>query len=417
MSRRLFNLRWFLVLSIVWTVSLQTRGHLNWKTLDTSIEDLMAAGPIIRKQNGTGSGVNNSNVTIETLNHNTSKALEIEEPDIDDFTKNISRAGNTTVVTPHENQKSCTCVKCKEDTLCGRLWEGNIISGDVNGNTNISETDVHLVVSHCKTSLDFIDKLTKGLKIASIHVISKCGYPVNGAPPNTKIQVLPNVGRCDHSYAYYITSVLDQKLQGGRGDDAVVVFLKDTRHASARNLHQPGRWNSIRNMVEVASSGTGFSCGVLPGVSKQYRKYTMSAYFELEILRTLHKKSYVSIAKYRGDNVTFESNLTSWELFYKNLGAGPLEAELVPVCFGGIFAASVRSIKKTKMAVWKAAEESLSRGDNIQEGHYMERMWAMLLSLPLEKYQVEALKKYADLVYRLGYGGNDSLIGALAKKV
>ena len=29
---------------------------------------------------------------------------------------------------------------------------------------------------------------------------------------------------------------------------------------------------------------------------------------------------------------------------------------------------------------WSKIEALLSRGDNIQEGHYMERSWAMLLS-------------------------------------
>jgi hypothetical protein len=58
------------------------------------------------------------------------------------------------------------------------------------------------------------------------------------------------------------------------------------------------------------------------------------------------------------------------------------------------------------MGVWKTAEQSLSRGGNIQEGHYMERMWAMLLALPLEEYQVEAIKNYSDLVFKRGYEGN-----------
>eukprot|EP00986_Skeletonema_menzelii_P014270 scaffold9231_cov130-Skeletonema_menzelii.AAC.3 len=31
---------------------------------------------------------------------------------------------------------------------------------------------------------------------------------VEGAPENAEIQVLPNVGRNDHTFAYYITSIL-----------------------------------------------------------------------------------------------------------------------------------------------------------------------------------------------------------------
>jgi hypothetical protein len=76
---------------------------------------------------------------------------------------------------------------------------------------------------------------------------------VIGVSPNATIEVLPNVGRCDHSYAHYITTVLDQKLQEHNdtqamgGEDALVVFLKDV--AGARNLHQTGRWTSFTDMV------------------------------------------------------------------------------------------------------------------------------------------------------------------------
>jgi hypothetical protein len=48
------------------------------------------------------------------------------------------------------------------------------------------------------------------------------------------------------------------------GEDALVVFLKD--NAGASNLHQLGKWNSFSSMVEAASSGAGFSCGMVPGM-------------------------------------------------------------------------------------------------------------------------------------------------------
>jgi hypothetical protein len=35
------------------------------------------------------------------------------------------------------------------------------------------------------------------------------------------------------------------------------------------------------------------------------------------------------------------------------------------------------------------------RGDNIQEGHFMERSWARLMSTHLESYQTGALKQYS----------------------
>lgn len=68
--------------------------------------------------------------------------------------------------------------------------------------------------------------------------------------------------------------------------------------------------------------------------------------------------------------------------FVTSLHVGPFP-NVVHVCYGGVFAASVSNIKKTKSSVWNTVENILSRGDNIQEGHYMERSWGMLLSTPL----------------------------------
>jgi hypothetical protein len=113
---------------------------------------------------------------------------------------------------------------------------------------------------------------------------------------------------------------------------------------------------------------------------------------------------------------TFESALRTWDWFYKNLGAGSLETGLVQVCYGGVFAASFKNIKKRKMEVWRAAEQSLSRGNNIQEGHYMERTWATLVALPLEEYEVEALKNNSDFLFRPGSGGNEPFLGMLVRK-
>jgi hypothetical protein len=55
-------------------------------------------------------------------------------------------------------------------------------------------------------------------------------------------------------------------------------------------------------------------------------------------------------------------------------------------------------------------EDTLNRGDNIEEGHFMERSWAASLASPLEKFQIEALKNYSSRVTRDPW----FLIGVLA---
>eukprot|EP00980_Cylindrotheca_fusiformis_P004884 scaffold1038_cov100-Cylindrotheca_fusiformis.AAC.7 len=270
--------------------------------------------------------------------------------------------------------------------------------------------------------------MTEDFNIASIHIISKCDREVRGLPSTATVEVLPNVGRCDHSYAHYITTVLDQKVALANSteheDDSIVVFLKD--NAGASNLHQAGRWNSFYNMIHVASSDAGFSCGMIPEVMFKRRPiYWISAHFEVKTILQFTIGQYASVGQqYDKDKVAFKSQFPTLGEFYDHLGADPLQRDIVQVCFGGVFAASLKQIRRQKMDVWRTLEKALSRGDNIQEGHYAERSWGMLLSPPLHQYQVDALRKYSSKVLEMGYHKrfgdvriNQAVLGALVSRV
>ena len=45
--------------------------------------------------------------------------------------------------------------------------------------------------------------------------------------------------------------------------------------------------------------------------------------------------------------------------------------------------------------VWSRLTSLLSRGNNIEEGHYAERLWAALLSPPLDTHDVAAVQRAA----------------------
>ena len=53
--------------------------------------------------------------------------------------------------------------------------------------------------------------------------------------------------------------------------------------------------------------------------------------------------------------------------------------------------ASIERIMLAPVMDWNPIVESLSRGDNIEEGHFMERIWAGLLSQPISKIEEEAI--------------------------
>lgn len=228
--------------------------------------------------------------------------------------------------------------------------------------------------------------------MSSLHIITKCGKTVTGAPAYARIESLPNVGRCDGSYVRYIISILNDNLVD---DDSVIMFLKD--EMSQKNMHQYGRWSDFETMLRISSSKNGFGCGVVPGEFR--RGLSSSAYHLRDELFKFSIASYGIRKKYteHHDGVPFQSS-------FKNLGSFVLDifqdaakpSYIVPVCYGGVFASTVENIKKVNRSVWDAADKALTRGDNIAEGHYMERSWALLLSTPLELYQTEGIISHAN---------------------
>ena len=58
-----------------------------------------------------------------------------------------------------------------------------------------------------------------------VFVYSKCGRPVEDAPPGSLVRTLPNVGRCDHTFAHHLA--LQSTAKAPPTSD-LVLFAKDT---------------------------------------------------------------------------------------------------------------------------------------------------------------------------------------------
>jgi hypothetical protein len=63
----------------------------------------------------------------------------------------------------------------------------------------------------------------------------------------------------------------------------------------------------------------------------------------------------------------------------------------VSVCYGGVFATTHSRIAKQPKRVWDTLEKSLTRGSNIEEGHYAKRIWGCLLSKPVSNMIATAI--------------------------
>ena len=291
----------------------------------------------------------------------------------------------------------CKCVNCAEDTVCGGLWKGYQHAEDEDTLSN--DLHIHIVVSHCKSSLNWLQNYTGGFVVSSIHIITKCGHHVEGAPDSAIILKLPNVGRCDHTYAWFISHQLPT-LVPEYNEDSIVVFLKDD--ISDTNNHQSGEWSEFRNLINLASNKQGFACGINSmNVKFSQSRFSLSAMHETKTLAEFAMDSYQRNTKgYSVDSTEFKSQFDTLGSWWSYLTVEP-PSELTPVCYGGVFSAKVSNIRRHEQNFWNSLTSNLSRGNNIQEGHYLERTWALLMNDVsfLPAYQVDALFEHADGVY------------------
>jgi len=288
-----------------------------------------------------------------------------------------------------ESVKECQCVDCSEDIECGGLWKGDTVGGDPYSFQSIS-----IVVSHCLSSLEWLPDFSESFPVKNVTIISKCGKPVIGAPNGSIIVQLDNIGRCDHSYAYWISEHMKHTPLPNE-DKEVVVFLKDDR--SDESIHQYGVWRSMYDMLRIASK-TGFACGMKPTTDHQ-RGQSLSSYHDVETLSKFKMVHYSSMnGKYQNlssEHTPFASNYSSLGKWASSIGID-FQQDLVNVCYAGTFAATVGQMRKQKETIWGDLKQSLARGNNIEEGHYTERIWASLLSDPLLDYQVMSLRRFSD---------------------
>ena len=134
---------------------------------------------------------------------------------------------------------------------------------------------LHVVISHCKLSIGWIWKsYLYNQSYESVTIISKCGVPIppEDMPPSitlthphqqdqnqyqeqndnkTLVQIisLPNVGRCDHSFAYWIAMVLGNE-EKSITDDYELLYSNRDQNTSNNSI------NKINNSNNSSSSSS-----------------------------------------------------------------------------------------------------------------------------------------------------------------
>ena len=141
-------------------------------------------------------------------------------------------------------------------------------------------------------------------------------------------------------------------------------------------------------LIDITSVN-GFGCFEQP---RKLLNIYPSYYYDVETLNGYQSKDgYVRLDRDEKIDVPFPSEFENFGEWIDSLDTN-LQSPFIPVCMGGMFSSTVSQLKKRK-SVWGTIENKLSRGDNIEEGHFAERSWAGLLSKPLSPYAIDKLKE------------------------
>ena len=311
-------------------------------------------------------------------------------------------------------------------------------------------------MSHCSMDLAWLRLELSLLEragllwVGRVVVYSKCSRPVVNASTWWAVHTLPNVGRNDHTYAAHIATSHGCLLP-------MVFFLKDRM--------APG-WSQMKNravplerMAHLVASA-GFACGFGPadanGIAAFHWAATTASFYTARYKTTSHNQvaassqnaasvmpctewaqhrvgsaagwagvtpQHIVMAESEPPRSLTLSNCTAWRgrrdtgfraagalLNWLNGSAGApadaatelLQRPLWQMCYGGNFAARRSEIVRWPHALWRWLTDSLSRGDNIAEGHYAERLWAALLAPRLSAERREAMLCATEHIRTLG---------------
>lgn len=381
-----------------------------------------------------------SAVSFNNQNAELSKVAEVSYFwGADDATSEITKLNQTAQLIPGSQDD----INLLQETNISFLWSADA-SPEIRKHNlrQLKVIQVSLVVSHCDKPLDWIleyfappnksrglrkfQMLNYTIQVDRIQIFTKCGgnqtqmdsFMQRAQKHLTSSEIsitnLPNVGRCDHTYAYWLQQyMLEQQQKSKNGENDVVLFLKDNNHRT--QLRQSLTHLSLQHVVGNAVT-SGFSCfeqekmSVLRKTQSRPMKavYHKSNYHSLDELRQFYMEEYQREEK-RDIQDDFHSNYTtmgSWldDLGFKLYGSVRWEnTTLIPLCIGGMFAATTGQIRKNSND-WSKLVHSLERGNNIVEGHFCERSWAALLSSPLDQSQVDQIGSF--IQHKITFKGN-----------
>jgi len=206
--------------------------------------------------------------------------------------------------------------------------------------------DYEFVIAHYNENLDWLFPIAN-----HTHVYHKgTDLQPSALLPLNAWEKLPNVGRESHSYLYHIINNYHKLPE-------ITVFLQGDGREVARNL-------CFRNPMDyVYNVKNNVTCKVMKRLSKWGRIRHYGKWFKM-----------LNSGKIR------RANLTLGE-FFEELFGFPHPSDF-PFCPRGCFAANRDMIKRHPVEFYRKAISFVDNHPNPEEGHYFERLWPLIISIP-----------------------------------
>lgn len=224
-------------------------------------------------------------------------------------------------------------------------FKANIVNSKRNTDRFIRQPllDYQFVVAHFNEDLDWL------IPVANRSHVYHKGSELR--PPPMKLYAwdkLPNVGRESHTYLYHIINNYNTLPQ-------VTVFIQ------GEGLARQHCFSTLSEMVR--NTYNNISCKITKSISSG------------EWGRIRH------VGKWLEEKKSGEMRPAKFSLgrFFEELFGFPHSKE-IPVCLKGCFGATEDMIKKHPLEFYRKAISFIEDHKNPEEGHYFERLWAVMFS-------------------------------------
>ena len=295
--------------------------------------------------------------------------------------------------------KTCAANEVREESHPEKMLQKSDESMGQQRRYSLGKTEI--VLAHCNKSIEWVGDAVRelreaGAQVTHVHIVSKCGSTPTTASLGgladlvVNMTTRRNLGRNDETFARFLVDRYESL-------PASLFFLKCSSSEQIGVLQSDlnisiGKWLAS----SLATSSVGFAC-LVPQAGLYHMAAEADA-FSIESHLTLHEQNLASTNYTDG----FKAGWRSLGSFTRHvLSQGTLQHldavqhTVRRVCYGGSFAASGRNVKRIPRSDWLALNTALRRGDNIEEGHFAERLWAALLSPPVDAPTGSAALSYA----------------------